>query len=101
MAEMITHARRQQYLGERADTVFVRAYRPGQALKVCVAHGEGNYFADGETLRRLEGDGRIAFRYCDAGEPAAARGSWHHNDAGLRPPFSEVVPVGRGRRLNG
>src|SRR3954468_13572896 len=51
---------------ERADTVFARAYRPGQALKVCVAHGEGNYFANGETLRRLEGDGRIAFRYCDA-----------------------------------
>ena len=51
---------------ERADTAFTRAYRPGQAIKVCVAHGEGNYFADDETLRRLEGEGRIAFRYCDA-----------------------------------
>ena len=51
---------------ERADTAFTLAYRPGQAIKVCVAHGEGNYFADDETLRRLEGDGRIAFRYCDA-----------------------------------
>ena len=50
---------------ERADTAFARAYRPGQAIKVCVAHGEGNYFADEETLRRLEGDGRIGFRYCD------------------------------------
>jgi phosphoribosylformylglycinamidine synthase I len=50
---------------ERADTAFTRAYQPGQAIKVCVAHGEGNYFADGETLNRLEGDGRIAFRYCD------------------------------------
>src|ERR671929_1744271 len=30
---------------ERADTAFARAYRPGQAIKVCVAHGEGNYFA--------------------------------------------------------
>jgi phosphoribosylformylglycinamidine synthase len=51
---------------ERADTPFARAYRAGQAIKVCVAHGEGNYFADEVTLRRLEGDGRIAFRYCDA-----------------------------------
>ena len=34
-----------------------------------MAHGEGNYFADEETLSRLEGEGRIAFRYCDpAGE---------------------------------
>jgi phosphoribosylformylglycinamidine synthase subunit PurQ / glutaminase len=54
---------------ERADTAFTTAYRDGQAIRVCVAHGEGNYFADEETLSRLEGEGRIAFRYCDpAGE---------------------------------
>ncbi len=51
---------------ERADTAFTRAYQPGQTIEVCVAHGEGNYFADAETLARLEGDGRVAFRYCDA-----------------------------------
>jgi phosphoribosylformylglycinamidine synthase len=50
---------------ERADTAFTTAYRDGQAIRVCVAHGEGNYFADQETLSRLEGEGRIAFRYCD------------------------------------
>jgi phosphoribosylformylglycinamidine synthase len=54
---------------ERADTAFTTAYRDGQAIRVCVAHGEGNYFADEETLSRLEGEERIAFRYCDpAGE---------------------------------
>ena len=54
---------------ERADTAFTTAYREGQAIRVCVAHGEGNYFADDETVARLEGEGRIAFRYCDpAGE---------------------------------
>ena len=54
---------------ERADTAFTTAYRDGQAIRVCVAHGDGNYFADQETLSRLEGEGRIAFRYCDpAGE---------------------------------
>ena len=50
---------------ERADTAFTTAYRDGQAIRVCVAHGEGNYFADQETLSRLEGEGRIAFSYCD------------------------------------
>ena len=42
------------------------ATRKGQVIDVCVAHGEGNYMADAETLRRLEGDGLVAFRYCDA-----------------------------------
>jgi phosphoribosylformylglycinamidine synthase len=49
----------------RTDTPFTGRYREGQAIKVCVAHGEGNYFADAETTRRLEGEGRVAFRYCD------------------------------------
>lgn len=57
-----------QYLRvERADTRFTSAYTEGQVIDVCVAHGEGNYFADSETIGRLEGEGRIAFRYCDAG----------------------------------
>ncbi|MGA0530384.1 phosphoribosylformylglycinamidine synthase subunit PurQ [Hansschlegelia sp. KR7-227] len=51
---------------ERADTAFTRGYEAGQTIEVCVAHGEGNYFADPETVARLEGDGRVAFRYCDA-----------------------------------
>ncbi|MEE7456946.1 phosphoribosylformylglycinamidine synthase I [Methylorubrum populi] len=51
---------------ERTDTRFTSAYRQGQVIDVCVAHGEGNYFADPETIRRLEDEGRVAFRYCDA-----------------------------------
>jgi len=51
---------------ERADTRFTTAYAQNQVIDVCVAHGEGNYFADAETLARLEGEGRVAFRYCDA-----------------------------------
>ncbi|WP_375408619.1 phosphoribosylformylglycinamidine synthase subunit PurQ [uncultured Methylobacterium sp.] len=52
---------------ERADTRFTSAYEKGQVIDVCVAHGEGNYFADPETTARIEGEGRVAFRYCDAG----------------------------------
>jgi phosphoribosylformylglycinamidine synthase len=51
---------------ERADTRFTSAFTEGQVIDVCVAHGEGNYFADSETIGRLEGERRIAFRYCDA-----------------------------------
>jgi phosphoribosylformylglycinamidine synthase len=51
---------------ERTDTAFTKAYAPGQVINVAVAHGEGNYFADEDTIRRLEGEGRVAFRYCDA-----------------------------------
>lgn len=51
---------------ERADTRFTSAYAKNQVIDVCVAHGEGNYFADAETIARLEGDGRVAFRYSDA-----------------------------------
>ena len=51
---------------ERADTDFTRTFKAGQSVKFCVAHGEGNYTADAATVARLEGDGRVAFRYCDA-----------------------------------
>ncbi|MBV9739686.1 MAG: phosphoribosylformylglycinamidine synthase subunit PurQ, partial [Hyphomicrobiales bacterium] len=51
---------------ERADTPFANAYARHQAIKVCVAHGEGNYVVDEETLARLEREGLVAFRYCDA-----------------------------------
>jgi phosphoribosylformylglycinamidine synthase len=50
---------------ERSDTRFANQYQQGQALKIAIAHGEGNYTADAETIRRIEGDGRVAFRYCD------------------------------------
>ncbi|GLS42111.1 phosphoribosylformylglycinamidine synthase subunit PurQ [Methylobacterium brachythecii] len=57
---------RQMLRVERADTRFTTAYTKGQVIDVCVAHGEGNFFADAETVARLEGDGRVAFRYSDA-----------------------------------
>ena len=50
---------------ERTDTAYTKAYRSGQVVKVAIAHGEGNYEADAETIARLEGEGLVAFRYCD------------------------------------
>jgi len=51
---------------ETDDTRFTSAYEKGQAIRVPVAHGDGNYFADEDTLDRLEGNGRVVFRYCGA-----------------------------------
>jgi phosphoribosylformylglycinamidine synthase I len=48
---------------ERSDSPFTRGYNAGQVVRVPVAHGEGNYVADGETIARLEGEGRVLFRY--------------------------------------
>src|SRR3954462_11050526 len=49
---------------ERSDTPFTRGYNAGQVIRVPVAHGEGNYEADEETVKRLEGEGRVLYRYC-------------------------------------
>jgi phosphoribosylformylglycinamidine synthase I len=51
---------------ERNDTPFTSHYAKGQIIKVAIAHGEGNYVADAETIARIEGEGRVAFRYSDA-----------------------------------
>jgi phosphoribosylformylglycinamidine synthase I len=50
----------------RNDTAFAAGYTTGDVIKVAIAHGEGNYISDAETLARLEGEARVAFRYCDA-----------------------------------
>ena len=51
---------------ESGETPFTRGYRAGEVIRLPIAHNEGNYFADAETLARLEGEGRVAFRYCSA-----------------------------------
>ena len=45
---------------------FMRNYQEGQVIRIPVAHHDGNYFADAQTLERIEGEGRVAFRYCSA-----------------------------------
>ena len=52
---------------ENADTMFTSEYEPGQVLTVPIAHGDGRYTADEDTLDRLEGDGRVVFRYVSTG----------------------------------
>lgn len=51
------------------DNPFTRGYTKGQIIRCPVAHHDGNYFADAETLARIEGDGRVAFRYAEGTNP--------------------------------
>ena len=48
------------------DTAFTQAYDQDQVIRIPIAHHDGNYFADDDTLNELEDDNRVAFRYCDA-----------------------------------
>ncbi len=50
---------------ETSQSLFTAGYSQGQQITVPVAHHEGNYFADTPTLDRLEGEGRVAFRYAE------------------------------------
>lgn len=51
---------------ENSQSLFTAGYTAGQQVVIPVAHHDGNYFADDATLDRLEGEGRVAFRYAEA-----------------------------------
>lgn len=52
-----------------ANTMFTRRYQSGQIIRSPVAHHDGNYFADADTLARLEGEGQVVFRYAEGTNP--------------------------------
>lgn len=59
---------RNTYLkAETTDSLLTSALDTARPLKIPIAHGEGNYFADTETLKKLNDKGQILFRYCDEG----------------------------------
>jgi phosphoribosylformylglycinamidine synthase I len=64
---------------ERSDTPFSRRYNAGDVIRVPVAHGEGNYAADPETVARLEGEGRVLFRYTSSDGRLDEK--WNYNGA--------------------
>ena len=79
---------------ERADTVFAARYQRGAVFRAPMAHGDGNYFADEETLDRLEDEGLVGFRYATpAGKvlPEANRNGSARNIAGIYAPNLRVL----------
>ncbi|MBA4225207.1 MAG: phosphoribosylformylglycinamidine synthase subunit PurQ [Hyphomonas sp.] len=57
---------------ESSNTAFTSAYTGGSEVMIPIAHAEGNFFADAATLDRLEGEGRVAFRYAAGENPNGA-----------------------------
>ena len=54
---------------ETTNTAFTRGYAPGQIITTPVAHHDGNYFADATTLKSVEDNGQVAFRYAEGTNP--------------------------------
>ncbi|WP_374622852.1 phosphoribosylformylglycinamidine synthase subunit PurQ [Devosia sp.] len=87
---------------ENAATDFTRGYARGQVIRCPVAHHDGNYFADAETLSRLEGNGQVAFRYADGTNPngsindIAGIFNEHRNVLGLMPHPENLIEAAHG-----
>jgi phosphoribosylformylglycinamidine synthase len=64
---------------ENSASPFTRGYNAGQVIRVPVAHGEGNYIADSETIAKLEDEGRVLFRY--SSPDGMVDPNWNHNGA--------------------
>ena len=85
---------------EETQSIFTRKYDKGQTVTFPIAHGEGNYYADSETLDRLEGEGQVVFRYAPGDNPngsmrdIAGIMNDKHNVMGLMPhPECVVDPL--------
>jgi phosphoribosylformylglycinamidine synthase subunit PurQ / glutaminase len=50
---------------EQTDTLYTNRYGKGEVIRIPIAHGDGNYFADTATLQSLEAEGQVVFRYVD------------------------------------
>ena len=67
---------------ENSQSLFTSRYRQGEGITIPVAHHDGNYQADAETLDRIEGEGRVAFRYAESVNGSARQIAGIINDAG-------------------
>ena len=67
---------------ENSQSLFTSQYDSGEEIAIPVAHHDGNYQADAPTLDRLEGEGRVAFRYLDQVNGSARSIAGILNDAG-------------------
>jgi phosphoribosylformylglycinamidine synthase len=67
---------------ENSQSMFTSGYSAGEKIHIPVAHHDGNFFADDATLDRLEGEGRVAFRYAEPVNGSARNIAGVLNDAG-------------------
>lgn len=79
---------------EQTDLPFTNGYAPNQVLSLPIAHGDGNYFCDQQTLNELENEGRVILRYCDERGNATAAANPNgslNNIAGICNPARNVL----------
>jgi phosphoribosylformylglycinamidine synthase subunit PurQ / glutaminase len=79
---------------EQSASAFLTDCRPGQVLRMPISHGEGNFYADSQTLDALERNGRVVFRYCAPDgrvTPDANPNGSLHNIAGIANARGNVV----------
>lgn len=58
---------------EQTHLPFTQQYQPGEVITLPIAHGEGCYYADADTLAELEANGQVVFRYCEANGDVSER----------------------------
>ena len=78
---------------ENNQTMFTCGYSAGQTIRVPVAHHDGGYTADPETLDRLDGEGRVAFRYCGAGGALSDQDNFNGSARAIAGIFNETRTV--------
>ncbi len=78
---------------ETSQSLFTARYEAGQTVRIPVAHHDGNYYADDETLKRLEDQGRIAFRYCAADGAVTGEANPNGSLANIAGVFNEAKTV--------
>jgi len=93
--------RDQKLIVENVDTAWTNGFKLGQEITIPLKNGEGGYIADDETLKRLEGDGLIAFRYSEVNPNGsvnniAGLGNERGNVIGLMPHPEHAVEPGFG-----
>jgi phosphoribosylformylglycinamidine synthase len=95
---------------ENASTAWTSEYQVGQEITIVLKNGEGGFVADDATLDRLEGEGRVVFRYVPDGQGRNPNGSYRHiagitnergNVVGLMPHPEHAVEEGYGPSLDG
>lgn len=79
---------------EQTNTLYTRRYQQGEVIRIPVAHGDGNFFADADTLKRLENEGQVVFRYTDERGNATASANPNgaqNNIAGICDPTRRIL----------
>ncbi|TZG26092.1 phosphoribosylformylglycinamidine synthase subunit PurQ [Sphingomonas montanisoli] len=86
---------------ENSQSIFTARYDQGEAITIPVAHHDGNFTADRETLDRIEGEGRVAFRYTEQVNGSSRSIAGVLNDAGnvlgMMPHPERVIEAAHGR----